>query len=103
MVVTGWQIDRGPADAPGHPDGLVQEKSIALPAPIAAAVVAAVAPGLLAGRRTGLGTRAPGFPEQDFTRQLDPVLVVDGNHFNLHAVANLADAIDLVHVLVVQL
>src|SRR5262249_26472002 len=41
--------------------------------------------------------------QQRLARQLDAVLIVDGDHFDLHDVADLADAFDLVHVLVVEL
>ena len=36
-------------------------------------------------------------------RQLDAVLIVDGDDLDLHDIADLADVLDLVHVLVVQL
>jgi GTP:adenosylcobinamide-phosphate guanylyltransferase len=43
------------------------------------------------------------FPKQRLTRQFDPILVIDGDHLDLHVIAHLADILDPVHVLVVQL
>src|SRR5262249_24045275 len=41
--------------------------------------------------------------QQSLARQLDPILIVDGDDLDLHDVANLANVLDLVHVLVVEL
>src|SRR5260370_383939 len=51
-------------------------------------------------RRSSAGA---GFAQQHLARQLDPVLVVDGDDLDLQPIADLAHAIDLVNELVVQL
>src|SRR6516164_11337443 len=43
-----------------------------------------------------------GFAEEHLARQLDPVLIVDGDDLDLQLVAHLAHAINSVHELVVQ-
>jgi len=43
------------------------------------------------------------FAQERFARELDPVLIINGNHFDLKMVADLADTLHLIHVLVIQL
>src|SRR5215831_19112593 len=58
---------------------------------------------LIARRRTAVRSAAPSFAEQHLARQLDAVLIVDGDDLDLHAVADFTDAFHLVDVLVIQL
>src|SRR5207302_514585 len=59
---------------------------------------------LTPGRRLATtGRSAPLLTQHSLARQLDAVLVVDGDDLDLHDVADLAHIFDLVHVLVVQL
>src|SRR5438132_10670822 len=71
---------------------------------VAAAITAAVTAIGAAWRRRGrfAWLAAALFTQQGLARQLDAVLVVDGNHFDLQLVADLDDVFHLIDKLVVQ-
>src|SRR5262245_7658674 len=108
-----------PSSLTPHPSSLipfsVSRRFRGFSATTAAAAAAAVAPPpaggtaalVLPARRGSFAAPGAGglvlFAEKGLSRQLHAVLVVDGDHLDLQAVAHLADVFDLVHVLVVQL
>src|SRR5262249_22138987 len=76
--------------------------------PIAALAALALAPVLLRGTTAFLRRRGPALalgllPQQRLARQLDAVVLVDGDHLHLDLVAELDHVLDLADVLVIQL
>src|SRR5437879_1209520 len=70
----------------------------------AIATIATVTAVGAARRRSGFARLAASlFTQQSFARQLDAVLVVNGDHLHLQLVANLDDVFHLIDKLVVQL